>query len=104
MIERETIIELVNQELKDANKKYPLFHSPHEAYGVLLEEADEVMFEVDRIDDAMADMWRRVKTDLDIEKTADYIYAHAVNGIRELIQVAAMCEKIKQSKLYEEKE
>lgn len=102
MIEREKIHELVAQELEDANAKYPLFHSPHEAYAVLLEEVDEVDYEVGCVRNLLYSMWVKVKNDMIIEDSADEIYAHAVNGIRELIQVAAMAEKIKQSGLYEE--
>ena len=102
MIEREKIYELVAQELKEANEKYPLFRSPHEAYAVLLEEVEEVEYDVEKIKERMHYMWSAVKCDGSIESHADRLYAHAVNGIRELIQVAAMCDKIKQSELYEE--
>ena len=102
MIEREKIYELVGEELKDANKKYPLFHSPHEAYAVLKEEVEEAQYDLKRIEEKLDNMWARVRNDLSIENNADSIYAHAVNGIRELIQVCAMAEKIKQSELYEE--
>lgn len=33
MTDRKIIEELVQQELKEANEKHPLFHSPHEAYA-----------------------------------------------------------------------
>ena len=102
MIEREKIYELVAQELEDANRTYPLFHSPHEAYAVLLEEVEEVDYEVGCVKNLLYSMWMKVKNDMNIEDSADEIYAQAVNGIRELIQVCAMTEKIKQSNLYEE--
>ena len=103
MIEREKIFELVAQELEDANRIYPLFHSPHEACAVLKEEVEEVGYEIDWINKMLNLMWIDVKSDVSIENNADSIYAHAVNGIRELIQVCAMTEKIKMSNLYEEK-
>lgn len=102
MIEREKIYELVAQELEDANRTYPLFHSPHEAYAVLLEEVEEFKFEAVRVNNLLECMWIDIKGDMNIEEFADGIYTHAVDGIRELIQVAAMAEKIKQSNLYEE--
>lgn len=102
MIEREKIHELVVQELDEANKKYPLFHSPHEAYAVLLEEVGEMGDDVCVITDHMRAMWDCVKNDNEIEYWADRIHRQAIYAIQELIQVAAMCEKIKKSKLYEE--
>ena len=102
MIAREKIYELIAEELKEANEKYPLFHSPHEAYAVLKEEVEEAQYDMNRINDFMGGMWVNVRNDMCIEDGADSIYAHAVNCIRELIQVCAMCDKIKQSNLYEE--
>ena len=46
----EKIEELVNQELAEANKQHPLFHSWHEAYAVVLEEIDELQAELKRIE------------------------------------------------------
>ena len=103
MIAREKIYELVKQELNEANEKYPLFHSPHEAYAVLKEEVDELQYEIDKITSGTDYLWTAVKNDRDIESYADRIYAYAVMTVQEAIQVAAMCEKIKQSELYEEK-
>lgn len=40
---------LVSEELTRANKKNPLFHSDHEAYGVIDEEAKEMMDEAELI-------------------------------------------------------
>lgn len=103
MIERERIEELVVQELDEANEKYPLFHSPHEAYAVIKEEVDELTYEVKvLIDWEINNMWREVKSDRSIEDIAKSIYNHAIFAAQEAIQVAAMAEKIKQSNLYEE--
>lgn len=57
------IYQKIEQEIQDARKKFPPFHSQHEAYAVILEELDEY--------------WDKVKQDED--------------GRDELIQVAAMC-------------
>ena len=102
MIAREKIYELIADELKDANEKYPLFHSPHEAYAVLKEEVDELDHELEKIKNLTESLWVAVKCDRNIENYADRIYAYAVMTVQEAIQVAAMTEKIKQSELYEE--
>jgi hypothetical protein len=100
MIERGRIEELVVQELDEANEKYPLFHSPHEAWAVLAEEVDEMYFEAQCIRAELERMWQDVKADRDIEEVAKRIYDHAIFAAQESIQVAAMCNKIKQSELY----
>lgn len=100
MTERGRIEELVVQELDEANNKYPLFHSPHEAYAVLREEAEELEYEIEQIKVALKYMWVDIKNDIGIEGKADRIYAHAIHAAQEARQVAAMCEKIKQSELY----
>lgn len=41
MTELSDIQKLVDKELEEANKKYPLFHSDHEAYAVIKEEIEE---------------------------------------------------------------
>ena len=40
------IEKLINDELRAANKKFPLFSSWHEAYAVILEEVEEAGEEV----------------------------------------------------------
>lgn len=100
MIERGRIEELVVQELDEANKKYPLFHSPHEAYAVVMEEVDEMFFEAQCVRAEIETMWRDVKADRNIEEMAKRIYDRAIFAAQEAIQVAAMCEKIKKSGLY----
>ena len=103
MIEKEKIDKLVAQELEDANRTYPLFHSPHEAWAVLLEEVDELKHEVEHIEKKTGYMWNSVKCDREIESYADRIYARAIFAAQEAIQCAAMCMKIKQSEMYKEK-
>ena len=58
-----TIYQKIEQEIEQARQKFPVFHSQHEAYAVILEELDEY--------------WELVKRD--------------ECGHEELIQVAAMC-------------
>lgn len=58
-----TIYQQIEAEIKSARKKFPAFHSQHEAYGVIKEEFEE--------------FWDCVKRD--------------ECGHSELIPVAAMC-------------
>lgn len=39
---RKDVEALVQKELDAANEKFPLFHSAHEGYAVILEENDEI--------------------------------------------------------------
>jgi NTP pyrophosphatase (non-canonical NTP hydrolase) len=42
----EEALDLVAQEYKAANEKFPGFNSPHEGYAVLLEEVEELWEEI----------------------------------------------------------
>lgn len=66
-----TIIEAVQNELHDANNKFPAFNSPHEGYAVLKEEVDE--------------LWEEIKKN------------NLRNAEKEAVQVAAMAIKFIQS-------
>ena len=103
MTDRNIIRGLVVDELMEANEKYPLFHSPHEAYAVLLEEVDELRQDLKSIDAYMQYMWRRVKQDESMEEASRRVYNYAISMVQEGIQVAAMCLKVNESKLYNDK-
>lgn len=92
------IEKLINEELQNANKKFPLFSSWHEAYAVIKEEIEEAEEEVAVMSEIeLESLWNNIRS-----KTSDeadkfmkigIIRGHAVRGIEELIQVAAMCDK-----------
>lgn len=65
----EFILKLIGEEY-DRAKKFPIFHSAHEGYGVILEEVDELW-----------DAIKNNKHSTDLERT------------KEAIQVAAMAMK-----------
>lgn len=101
------IEKLINEELQNANKKFPLFSSWHEAYAVILEEVEEAEEEVAVMSEIeLESLWNNIrsKTSYDTDKfmKIGIIRGHAVRGIEELIQVAAMCDKAMMS-LGEEK-
>ena len=102
MTDRNVIEKLVEQELREANKKYPLFHSSHEAFGVLMEEIDELSDDVIDIKVKLDEMWNYVREDVNIYGKAWQIHRIAISAVQEAIQVAAMFEKIKMSNLTEE--
>lgn len=92
------IEELINNELVNANKKFPLFASWHEAYAVILEEAQEAQEEVSIMEELEVEcLWCNIRSkkasEADRLKSIEAIRGYAVRGIEELIQVAAMCDK-----------
>lgn len=97
MTDKKEIEKLIAAELAEANEKYPLFHSPHEAFAVLLEECDELEDATTAIKHNIEDMWERVKADGGTNNIRESIRYWAIDAAREAIQVAAMCDKMKQS-------
>jgi hypothetical protein len=92
-----TIKKLIDLELERANNKFPQFKSRHEAYGVMLEEAEEAAEELEDIYESItAYYWEACRRDE--EEVADLLI-HLENGvncaIKELIQLGAMIQKAK---------
>ncbi len=73
-----------------------VFASTHEGYGVIAEEIKEAVDECEEIEDALWTLLTAIQRESmqDIIDIADAIRDRAVNGAAELIQVAAMCEKM----------
>lgn len=97
---RNEIEMLVRKELESANEKFSLFHSSHEGFAVLLEEAEELAEESDEIEKIMNSWWMYLRRDENIDiqkKRVDKIRRHAVDAAMEAIQVIAMCDKFKMS-------
>lgn len=92
------IEKLINEELQNANKKFPLFSSWHEAYAVILEEVEEANNEADVMCNLYLDrLWHDIKakasSEADRFENINMLRWHTVRAIEELIQVAAMCDK-----------
>lgn len=102
----EKIEELVNQELAEANKQHPLFHSWHEAYAVVLEEIDELQAELKRIEKYRERTWQLVKGDYGnlLHLCFERMHMHALWAAGEAIQVSAMCIKAMNSNLDSEED
>lgn len=90
---------LVADELERANDEFPLFHSKHEAYGVLLEEFIEAHDEWENFVNVISDTGNCAFKDRDEELKHNRMYArqYAMYCIAELIQCVAMLDKWTQS-------
>lgn len=96
------IEKLVQIELKEANIVHPLFHSTHEAYGVIKEEVEETEQELIAVKENLKQFWETVKQDwCHGETELKSMKVYAMNVAREAIQVAAMCQKALDSGLYD---
>ena len=87
---------LIDKELEAANQKFPLFNSTHEAFVVILEEAEEAKEEAGNLDILMNNFWIGVKENHDPEALHEEltgIYKTALDLAVEAIQTAAMARK-----------
>ena len=94
---------LIRMELKSANEKFPPFASTHEGWAVLKEEVEESKEQIELMEIYMTHLWQNTRKhkipgivmDPFIAQRIDEIRGSAIEGIKELIQVAAMCDKFK---------
>lgn len=90
------VLGLVEEELKEANEKFPLFNSNHEAYAVLLEEIEEAREELLNLEIISKNIWDGTKGNYTPEALREqYTEANkrAINLAVEAIQCAAMARK-----------
>lgn len=100
-IDMQVIASLINEEFKYGVKKYGLHNSMHEAESVLREEIWEATDCVNEVMRLYSNMWEHGVRENNIERALKYagdICDTAIEGICELIQVAAMAVKFEQSK------
>lgn len=93
MTNNKIIHTLIEEELAEANKEHPLFHSPHEAYGVIKEEVEELHEELVACEGLLQELWGCVREDCGSEFTLKQLKSHAIYAVQEAIQVAAMAQK-----------
>ncbi len=92
---------MADDELKRANEDHgERFYSHHEAYAVTLEEAQEAIDELVKVTGLLHALWSCIKLDYGVKKKKlEQLDMYAINGAAELIQVAAMARKWKESGL-----
>lgn len=98
---RQGLIEAVErtkkEELEAANKSFAQFNSTHEAYAVILEEAQEAEDELRNVARNLQALWVEVKGNTgkeDMEVVAAGVEASAQALAAEAIQTAAMARKL----------
>lgn len=95
VIKRE-VYKLIDEELAAANKKFPLFRSNHEAFAVILEEAEEAKEETQNLETLVNNFWIGVRENHVAEAAHEElteIYRTALDLAVEAIQTAAMARK-----------
>lgn len=92
---KEAVKVLMNEEYERAAKRFgESFHSPHEAYAVILEEKEEAGWELMDLKYSIDLFWESVKKDdTEYQDALKGIEKHALNAACECIQVAAMAYK-----------
>lgn len=93
MTELSDIQKLVDKELEEANKKYPLFHSDHEAYAVIKEEIEECEEDIRKMEMVLSYFWSNTKRDKNSDNLIEGMKKISMHAAAEAIQVAAMCDK-----------
>lgn len=87
------IDDLVFKELNSANQQFPLFQSPHEGYGVIKEEIEEVMDDMNVLLEVFVNAWSGIKKNEPVFPQMKIAKELAKQVAIEAIQVAAMCDK-----------
>lgn len=92
---RPAIEKLAEMEKQDANRKFPLFHSMHEGYAVLLEEVEEAREALTRTEISLSALWAHIR-DNNAGRAPEFagrIREHALDLAVEAVQAAAMAQK-----------
>ena len=84
---------LVYKELASANERFPQFHSEHEGWAVMQEEAEELQEECASIEMAMEQLWHRIRDGIQTAQHVALVGQYAEAAACEAIQVAAMARK-----------
>lgn len=93
---RPAVEKLAEMEKQDANRKFPLFHSLHEGYAVLLEEAEEAREALNLAEGSLSMLWAHIR-DNNAGRALEFagrVREHALDLAVEAVQVAAMAQKL----------
>ena len=85
--------QLVDVELAAANERFPQFHSQHEGWAVLKEEAEEAEEEVSKMKLLLECAWGNITSDLPANEDIRCLKQNAINAACEAIQAAAVCQE-----------
>lgn len=98
--------EMAANELNGMNLKYgTTYHSPHEFYGVIREEIDELKTAVENVDGFLEKLWEFIKVDEPITPSnLKDIRFFAVNAAMEAAQIVAVLDKERATILKEKAE
>lgn len=93
---RPAIEKLAEMEKQDANRKFPLFHSLHEGYAVILEENQEAEGALTSMRINLHTLWMHIMKNNDDRalEFAGRVREHALDLAVEAVQVAAMAQKL----------
>lgn len=92
---RPAIEKLAEMEKQDANRKFPLFHSMHEGYAVLLEEVEEAREALNFAEGSLSMLWAHIR-DNNAGRAPEFagrVREHALDLAVEAVQAAAMAQK-----------
>lgn len=90
---------IADNELDRANKTFPMFHSPHEGLAVIFEEAWEASEEMENYNVISEKLKEGVfRNKGNINSHCGTMKSIAIKAAAELIQTAAMCQKMINSK------
>lgn len=91
---KEAVKALMCEEYERAAERFGgKFHSPHEAYAVILEEEEKAQNEMRYILGQIEAFWIRIKENMIMDGSLEVIEKTALNAACECIQVAAMAYK-----------
>ncbi len=93
---------LTVEEALAASKKYPMFHSAHEASAVLKEEIDETTDEIMRLQQSYNNLWKAIRSDSCTQDMFMELRNIAILVAAEAIQAAAVCFNSSNSSIFEE--
>ena len=93
---RPAVEKLAEMEKQDANRKFPLFHSLHEGYAVLLEEVEEAEEEFNALQARLDLLWFNIRNNNAgrAPEFAGRVREHALDLAAEAVQAAAMAQKL----------
>lgn len=90
-------------ELEQAEKEWgKTYNSLHEGWAVLKEEVGKADFDHKQILHLADEMWRIIKADENVDNTLEFVQKYAIQAMKELAQVWAVCEKMKKTAKKEE--